>query len=320
MRCPKCHYISFDDGDRCRNCGYELSLTVDVAPLDLPIQTGDEATGPLADLRLSEHDAATAPGGTTPQVSSLDVSHVPHAGPDPATPRRPLGALSADLPLFSSPPAGDDRPLVTPAVPRAPLSVRRANPAMPRPRARPAPDPHEPVLALEASDDEPPRSRAIETPRDPGVRGRAATAVPDDDRTASLTRRVVAGAVDAAIVLGIDAAVVYFTLQLCGLRLSDITVLPPVPFLAFVLLLNGGYFSAFVAAGGQTIGKMAAGIRVVPHQPDNGSRVPFGYAVLRAAAYLVSVLPAGLGWVPALLSADRRTLHDRLAETRVVRI
>ena len=36
MRCPKCHYISFDDSDRCRNCGYEFSLTVDVAALDLP--------------------------------------------------------------------------------------------------------------------------------------------------------------------------------------------------------------------------------------------------------------------------------------------
>ena len=26
MRCPKCRYISFDDHDRCRNCGYDFSL------------------------------------------------------------------------------------------------------------------------------------------------------------------------------------------------------------------------------------------------------------------------------------------------------
>ena len=29
MRCPKCHYISFGSADRCRNCGYEFLLAVE---------------------------------------------------------------------------------------------------------------------------------------------------------------------------------------------------------------------------------------------------------------------------------------------------
>ena len=38
MRCPKCHYITFGGGDRCRNCGYDFSLSVAVTPpADLPI-------------------------------------------------------------------------------------------------------------------------------------------------------------------------------------------------------------------------------------------------------------------------------------------
>ena len=26
MRCPKCSYLSYDDVERCRNCGYDFSL------------------------------------------------------------------------------------------------------------------------------------------------------------------------------------------------------------------------------------------------------------------------------------------------------
>lgn len=298
MRCPKCRYISFDDAERCRNCGYEFSLSVDVKALDLPIQTGEEATGPLADLRLSDLDASQTP--SPPEASQPSA---------------------LNLPLFSGPDPEDDRPLVAPpAVPRAPLAVRRGSPASLRPRPRTAAEPDEPVLALDAPDDETPPLRSARRTYDRVLPDDAPAAAQSGEyATASLGGRLLAGAIDAAIILGIDAAIVYFTLQLCGLRLAEIAVLPPVPFLTFIVLLNGGYFATFVAAGGQTIGKMAAGIRVIPHPPGEGIRVAFGYAVLRAAAYLVSVLPAGLGLIPALLSADRRALHDRLAETRVVR-
>ena len=37
MRCPKCQYISFESSDRCRNCGYEFSLSVDTAQIDVKI-------------------------------------------------------------------------------------------------------------------------------------------------------------------------------------------------------------------------------------------------------------------------------------------
>lgn len=302
MRCPKCHYISFENGDRCRNCGYEFSLAVDVQSIDLPIQTGDEATGPLADLRLTDVDAAVAERTAT----------------EPAVGRHAAGASALDLPLFSGEDPADDRPLVTPpAVPRAPLSVRRGAPAIARPRPRLATDREEPGLALD-DDEEAPDPRVTETRRAIAVREeRAATS--SERETAPLVRRIVAGVIDVVIILGIDAAIVYFTLQLCGLRFEEIALIPPVPFLTFVLLLNGGYFASFVAAGGQTIGKMATGIRVVPQNDEQGIRVSFGYAVLRTVASLVSIVPVGLGLLPALFSADRRTLHDRLAETRVVK-
>jgi uncharacterized RDD family membrane protein YckC len=94
-----------------------------------------------------------------------------------------------------------------------------------------------------------------------------------------------------------------------------------VPLGTFLLLLAGGYIISFTVAGGQTIGKMATGVRVVPiAERDPGTaRVTLGSAVLRAVGCLVSILTGGLGYVPALVSHDHRALHDRLADTRVVR-
>ena len=49
-------------------------------------------------------------------------------------------------------------------------------------------------------------------------------------------------------------------------------------------------------AGGQTLGKMAAGIRVVPAEP--GSSLDLGHAFLRELMWLVLAVPAGLGFLP----------------------
>ncbi len=97
-------------------------------------------------------------------------------------------------------------------------------------------------------------------------------------------------------------------------------LIPAIPFAAFLALLNGGYVAAFTAAGGQTIGKMMTGIRVVTSEEDAWTdRVPVGPSALRALGYLISALPAGLGFLPVLLGAERRGFHDRLAHTRVVK-
>jgi uncharacterized RDD family membrane protein YckC len=51
----------------------------------------------------------------------------------------------------------------------------------------------------------------------------------------------------------------------------------------------------------------------------DGGAVPFGHAVLRAILWLLTIVPLGIGALPALLTDDRRALHDRLANTRVVK-
>jgi len=307
MRCPKCQYITFDHGGRCRNCGYEFSLTVDPPALaELPIQDGTEPLGPFSDFTL--HDPPGAPDG------AAEPPPVPIAR-TPSTP--PPNTGSFELPLFKGR-SDVDAPLVAPAAaPRAPLSVRRGAPAPPKPKAGPAP------RALRRPQDEP--RLALETAEMPVVPERddalARRVEPIAGSAPPTGARLLAAAIDLAFIGGIDAVVLYLTLRVCDMTFADVRSLPLAPFLAFVLLLDGSYFAAFVAAGGQTIGKMAAGLRVVPGDPAAGvsDRVTLGHAILRAAAYGASALPAGLGFLPGIIGKDRRALHDRLADTRVVK-
>lgn len=298
MKCPKCQYIGFAQEHRCRNCGYDFSLSVDVAELELPIKTGDEAIGPFADFTLSERDLdAEAAGGEPSGFESRMSSQTP---------------APPELPLFRERTFDDDAPLVSlPAAPRAPVSVRKSAAVRPAP-LRPAIE--EPTLDLEpeaAALPPRPTARRIEERADEPVTG---------IESAPAGARLFGALIDLVLLGSIDLAVLYFTLRLLGLEFSRTESLPIVPFTAFIALLNGGYLAAFTAAGGQTIGKMAAGTRVVTADESSWmQRVPLGQAVVRAAAYLVSALPAGLGFLPAIVSADGRAVHDRLAHTRVVR-
>lgn len=286
MKCPKCQYISFDSGDRCRNCGYEFSLAADAVSAaesttpDLPIKNESDIDGPLGDFSLN-----------TP-----------------------------NLPLFKPDAEPSDAPLVAArATPRAPLAVRRPAPAPPRPKPKKETAPVEPLLDLEAAD--PLAASGFTSERDVPAPSVDQSRSPDHiPIAASALARVAGGTIDVALIGAIDVLVIYFTLRICDLTFAEVAMLPMAPLLSFFLLLNGGYLSAFVAAGGQTIGKMAAGTRVIPAAPGAAShgRVSFGQAVVRAAGYLVSALPAGLGFVPAL-AGERRALHDRLADTRVVK-
>jgi uncharacterized RDD family membrane protein YckC len=320
MRCPKCRYISFGTTERCRNCGYDFSLSDEPAPTaDLPMRT-DAPVGPLGDLPLAPAEAPA----TAPAAPDREPGQPPEPAPAPPTPEAPKPERSApapsprkDLPLFArASNAADDAPLVAPpAVPRPPLSVRKPGPSIVRTRPASAGDAQ---AGTEPASRAGGHGRAGDAPLDARFPSEASLrAAAEKGSVAGLVRRGIAGIIDLALLVAIDAAVIYLTLRVLGLGYAEVGILPPVPLIAFLLLLDGGYLAIFTAAGGQTIGKMSTGIRVVPGA-GRGLRVPLGTAVVRAAAYLASLLPLGLGLAPIVLTADRRALHDRLADTRVV--
>ena len=295
MKCPKCDYIGFEKSDRCRNCGYDFSLAAEPSSApDLPLRA-EEPLGPLADLSL-DHRGAPPAGQRARQSRRADFDFERFPPPAPASP--------PDLPLFEVVPAHSDDALLITSVPppRAPLSVRRSTPPAARARSRPARSEQVDLdLKIETAAE----------PVPPPVEEPPVHAAP----AAAFGRRFVAGLVDLAILGPVNLAVMYFTLRLCRLAPQEISILPPVPLLVFFLILDGGYLVAFTAAAGQTIGKMALGLKVVT---GAGERVRFGRALARTLAWLVSVPPAGLGLLPAAFGRDGRALHDHVAGTRVV--
>jgi uncharacterized RDD family membrane protein YckC len=305
MKCAKCGYLGFEHVDRCRNCGYDFSLVSAAAP-DLSLRPASTAAGPMDDLSLI--DAALArPREMAGAEPDLDrVFGAPE--PEPIPPR-------TGEPTLFGPPMSDGEPLIRRASPpRSPLSVRRATPDVARLRVE-QPRVQTLDLALEMASTAP-----VAVTVTPAARANAQPwpdARPDvEAEDATVGARIVAMAIDLTILGAIDALVVYFTMQICGISLADLSIVPKGPLFAFLFTQNLGYFIAFTA-GGQTLGKMATGIRVVPNEPR--STVDVSRASVRALVWLVLAAPAGLGFATAFFRSDHRGIHDRFAGTRVVR-
>lgn len=282
MKCPKCGYLGFESVERCRNCGYDFSLASTVTVPELPLRSDPPPADQLEDLTFG--DVTAAPASKQP---------------------------TTELPLFGPPIPDDDRPLITKvSAPRAPLSVRRATPEVPRVRTEPRLQPLDLALEPESS---------FAAPVSPAARAVRYDLNVDDGlhySDATIAARLAAVLIDLVILAAVDVLVIYLTMQICGITLDDLSILPKGPLVAFLLLQNGGYLVAFTA-GGQTLGKMAAGIRVV--SSDDEAELDVGRAVLRTLMWIVLAVPAGLGFLTAVLSRDHRGLHDRFAGTRVVR-
>ncbi len=183
-----------------------------------------------------------------------------------------------------------------------PLSVRRATPDVPKFRQQDS------ALPLDLA-------RTPATPIDGAVRTSAAAQIKGRP-TRLLRRRFAAGLLDAVILGCVNTAVVYLTAKLAGLSLTSADQLPVAPLFCFLLLFDATYLVVLTAFGGQTIGKMAAGLRV---EQDGGQAVSVVGALARTASYGLSVAPVGLGFL-GLFFRPGRALHDLLADTRVVRV
>ena len=288
MKCPKCGYLGFEQVERCRNCGYEFSLARHAPTPDLSLrQRRRDDINPLEDLSFLK-EAEAAPAGEE---------------------------MPEDLPLFGAP-AADDQPLITKArPPRAPLSVRRATPEVPRLRAEPRAQNFDLTFDADAAAVAAHRVHDAARMDDASGPGRFGDGTIPLEAPAGLGARFVAAAIDVLLLAVVDALVVYFTMQVSGVSLFEFGMIPKAPLLVYLLVQNGGYLVAFTA-GGQTLGKMAMGIKVVTN--DEQDPLDLGRAFVRTLMWAILAAPAGLGFLTAL-ARDGRGLHDRVAGTRVVR-
>ena len=333
MRCTKCHYLSFEPEPRCKNCGHDLSL-----------EEGSLFDNPDHDAEGFEKESRSYGSGQT----AAAVLAPPKAAAAAGSNRIP----TSELPLFVQSMPGvsshladladepeDLEPLVkVPSRPRNPGSVRRATPDPAKLRAKygmsptPEPDlwsnlPPDPIDSVNLHDeaetfqDLPLTSQptSMEWPTEPMV-----DRMPvgwQDQVVVGAGTRFVSAAIDGALIAGIAATVLYLTLQVSGLSLAQIGLLPVFPIAGLLLLVTIGYQLMFTVASGQTVGKMAMNIRVVGTSPESvlSDRLSVSQAALRTLAAIPSALMLGLGFVPAI-GGSGLTVHDRIAHTRVVRL
>ena len=101
---------------------------------------------------------------------------------------------------------------------------------------------------------------------------------------------------------------------------APVTPNSPAAFVEFALMLavGFGYFGLSWRRGGQTLGMRAWHLRLVRH---DGEAVPaWGDLVRRYLAAGASLAAFGLGFFWSLIDAERRTWHDLVSHTALVRL
>jgi len=81
------------------------------------------------------------------------------------------------------------------------------------------------------------------------------------------------------------------------------------------VFVSGAYHTFFVGKYGATPGKLAVGLRIVK---SNGEPVGYPLALGRYFAEWLSWLTLLVGYFMAAFDAEKRTLHDRICDTRVI--
>jgi uncharacterized RDD family membrane protein YckC len=119
---------------------------------------------------------------------------------------------------------------------------------------------------------------------------------------ASFGRRLVAYLIDS-ILIGIIYGIAYAISEPLGVVASIVTGLI--------------YFSYFDGSeNGQTVGKMALGIRVIDFR--TGGPIGFGRGFIRWLGRIVSTIPCFLGYLWALWDKEKQGWQDKIATTVVV--
>ncbi len=265
----------------------ESAATPPDEPLALGLSLGDADTQPRADARL--------------EFDTLSLAPPADPAPDP----------DLSLTLGGTPLGGDLRAgggaLILPG--------REASASASAGFARVRPADTGAAVAIE------PPAGVVPDRRDDGADPRGADASADagaaaPGSAAPLGPRMLAGLVDLAVLGAVDAAVVLATLRATNVDIGQAGRLPLAPLAVFLVLLAVGYLSMCTVLAGRTFGKAAFGLAVVE---PGGRPVRLAPAVVRALIQVLTVPAAGVGFLPALLGADRRSLYDRLAGTDVVR-
>lgn len=135
-------------------------------------------------------------------------------------------------------------------------------------------------------------------------------------RYAGFWIRFAASLIDGIVLGGVIFAIMF------AVMLPILMNRGPEPGIGFQLLMNvviyglqGLYYVLMHGLYGASLGKMAVGIKVI--RPD-GSPIGVPLAIGRYFAWILSGCIVYIGFIMAAFDEEKRSLHDRICDTRVV--
>lgn len=121
------------------------------------------------------------------------------------------------------------------------------------------------------------------------------------------------------IIMAIASAIIYIPLTFMGVfSFDEPAAFAIIQLVSMILnfIIPAAYESWFVGKYAATPGKMACKLKVVMAE---GGRVSFARAIGRHFAKYISGLILGIGFIMAGFDDQKRTLHDRICDTRVIK-
>ena len=116
------------------------------------------------------------------------------------------------------------------------------------------------------------------------------------------------------MILGVVQLVSSFLTIFLSTLMNEVVVIILVN--VFYISVGAGYTAFFLGRYGATIGKMACQLKVVR---SDGEPLTYWRGLGRYFAEMISGMILGIGYIMAAFDDEKRTLHDRICDTRVVR-
>jgi uncharacterized RDD family membrane protein YckC len=130
--------------------------------------------------------------------------------------------------------------------------------------------------------------------------------------------RAVAAIIDSLLVTAVEVSLgLVLGLVTAGLDSTEQSMIAVVIWL-FGMVLTVAYYVFFTGYCGQTPGKMALRIKVIR---TNGTEIGYGKAALREIlGKFVSGILLGIGYLMVAFDLQKQGLHDKIADTYVIKI
>jgi uncharacterized RDD family membrane protein YckC len=338
MDCPKCRCEEISSSGMCLWCGYQINAPAaenkpgrqekrDI-PGKVEMNGGQAPDKPAQEeLPQSRREISQRPAPIKQERPAVQAgTHILPSAESEARASKHPGTPSVKpdpVVLFHTPSARVRRP----ADPRTvdSLSASLASP----PESKGSPDPKRSVAEHDFNAADSPNAQGAakdatsEQSKQRGIPAEAqevsiqppAAAFGDEGRRILLSRAF-SGLADLIIMALSTGALIIAAHLVLGMRVLDSA--SRINWFILFMLVYFMYSLLFIGISNQTIGMMIMNLQVVVRNERKSPQ--FARILMRCCGYLVSLLCLGIGLLWALLDSEHQCLHDRLTNTRVVRV